>query len=218
MNTDIHRSGRRSLIAACVGLASAVGLVGPAAASSDYKIIAQHEIAVGTWEGHEPWTLVRFHLPRNFDEAARTVLQMNVRSTNKSRYSTVYLNPGNVDWFEGCDSSHHDRYREYRVDDLPYAPHKQWRAFHTTVDGSMMRPGDNYLLICSRNKHGEVDHAVDNFYVKNIVVHYREFAPAPQFCPTVFEPVCGINGATYNNDCEAAKARVEIQHEGNCED
>lgn len=36
------------------------------------------------------------------------------------------------------------------------------------------------------------------------------------FCPTVFAPVCGCNGATYNNECEAKSAGVSKWWAGEC--
>lgn len=40
--------------------------------------------------------------------------------------------------------------------------------------------------------------------------------PVPQFCPDVWEPVCGCNGVTYGNRCDAYAAGVSIAHEGEC--
>jgi hypothetical protein len=39
---------------------------------------------------------------------------------------------------------------------------------------------------------------------------------APDFCMRVSRPVCGCNGKTYMNECEARKARVAIDTTGAC--
>lgn len=40
--------------------------------------------------------------------------------------------------------------------------------------------------------------------------------PRPAGCPDVWQPVCGCDGITYSNDCDAAAAGVDVQHEGAC--
>jgi hypothetical protein len=39
---------------------------------------------------------------------------------------------------------------------------------------------------------------------------------APDFCMRVSRPVCGCNGKTYPNECEARKAKVAIDTSGAC--
>ena len=36
-------------------------------------------------------------------------------------------------------------------------------------------------------------------------------------CPEVYGPVCGVDGQTYDNVCEADAAGVDVEHEGECE-
>ena len=40
--------------------------------------------------------------------------------------------------------------------------------------------------------------------------------PVPAQCPDTVKPVCGCDGNTYRNRCEAARARVSIAHQGAC--
>lgn len=40
--------------------------------------------------------------------------------------------------------------------------------------------------------------------------------PRPMFCTDVYDPVCGCNGVTYSNSCEAEAAGMNIRSRGEC--
>jgi hypothetical protein len=42
-------------------------------------------------------------------------------------------------------------------------------------------------------------------------------AAKPQICPDIVAPVCGCDNKTYNNNCVAHRAGVNIKHDGKCE-
>jgi hypothetical protein len=45
---------------------------------------------------------------------------------------------------------------------------------------------------------------------------YGVCARRPTICPEIFIPVCGCDGRTYPNDCQAERAGSSVSHRGAC--
>ncbi|NJN47538.1 MAG: hypothetical protein HC808_14875 [Candidatus Competibacteraceae bacterium] len=174
-----------------LGLVGFVGFTGQAFAESEFTVSdhvvikenhseesfnSEESINMGDWDGHSSWKAIYFELPESYDSDYYAVLQLNVNSTNKSQYNAIYLNPEGFSGgsFSGCDDIHHDQYENYRLAYLPYADHDYWRFYHKTFPGFELRPGKNVMLICARNHQGEVWGDLDNYYLKDIAIHYRK--------------------------------------------
>lgn len=150
----------------------------------DANTSSAQPIAMGEWEGHSAWKAMNFDVPEDFgptnmNQPYELVLQLNVSSTNKSKYNALYLNPEGftTQGFNGCDDAQNDRYESERMTYLPEVAHDHWAFYHRTFHFSKLRPGRNVLLICARNSQGGGWGELDNFYLKDIVLHYRKRIP-----------------------------------------
>ncbi|MEH6570931.1 MAG: Kazal-type serine protease inhibitor domain-containing protein [Halioglobus sp.] len=215
----MHRSTFSQSVARLVfSLACLLGISASASAASDYVVASSKSVTMGDQGKSKPRRVIEFQMPQNFDRNSDALIQMYIRSTDKSKYNAVYLNGFTLPDFDGCDSADKDRNKGSRIGYLPHVPNKQWIMYHKTVSGDRLRAGENEILICSRNKRGDGRGSLDKFYIKDIVVHFRETANEEPVasCSRVYEPVCGVNGRTYSNSCEADAAGFRVDYLGEC--
>ena len=130
---------------------------------------------------------------------SRVVIQFNVRSSNKSPYNGIYLAPyfDTIDVAgdpgEFCDPVLGDPADEPDlVAFLPYSAHREvhngvpwpngWRSVHAVIRKPAHLDGQPVgLLICSRDKDGDVVGDLDDFVIKDLVIHYQDSEVFP-FC------------------------------------
>lgn len=95
----------------------------------------------------------------------------------------------------------------------------------TLVDGSLLfisnMPADLLLLGTSIEfaytqvpDNGMIDACMAT--LSTIDCYHIITQPSPCICTTEYEPICGINGITYGNVCEAACAGVQVASQGAC--
>ena len=56
----------------------------------------------------------------------------------------------------------------------------------------------------------------DYCFFHNCAAETGTCMPRPDACPRIWAPVCGCDGTTYANSCEAARAGVSVDYEGEC--
>ena len=176
----------RIFAAALMAGASSVSI----ASSEFYAINGEHKLGDDFERGHE--LSKEFYIPgiSAAENGSPVVVQFNVRSTNKSPYNAVYLVPSidRIDLVGGwaCDpvQGNDAASAPDLVTFLPYAPHKEvhnnqewsggWRSVHAVVQISETMQGRPMsLMVCSRDKNGDVTGDMDDFYIKDIVVQYQ---------------------------------------------
>ena len=186
--TSLHQTlTALSLASLVAGTAPALAATPLSLTVSDFVVVTDpatatgEPMALGEWEGHRPWKALTFEIPEDFGpnrlrQPYELVVQLNLSSTNKSKYNALYLNPEGFSprTFRGCDDVQSDLYEPERIGFLPYVEHEHWDFYHQALPASNLRSGENVLLICARNEHGGGWGDLDNFYLKDIVLHYRK--------------------------------------------
>jgi hypothetical protein len=185
----MNRFHRTLTAAAIATLAVTAGFSSAAQADDGYKLNVSDyqsragEFRMGYWDGHSAWQAVRFDLPWNYDPTTDGVLQMGVRSSNKSPFNAIYVNPEYLPYDgQPCDPRDQDGLDSWLFDYLPYTEHDApdhrneniWSTYHRVIPGYLLKPGEeNVILICARNRDGGTYGELDNFFVRDIVLHYR---------------------------------------------
>ena len=80
---------------------------------------------------------------------------------------------------------------------------------HVEGTPSILDIGANHFIIASMSAWTGDINIIDTITVSVIT---------DCICPTVAAPVCGVDGITYGNSCEAACVSVEVDYDGICEE
>lgn len=79
---------------------------------------------------------------------------------------------------------------------------------------------DNAENLCQNNHCIDDAECGDDFYCERpgtSCTHWGECTPRPEVCAEVYDPVCGCDDVTYDNECEAQMAGTSVASEGPCQ-
>ena len=168
----------KKVLSATIGLLMMSALpLQQAQADDDFKVISVGSVKVGDNGSARNPRLFYVNLPRNLVRSSltrnRAILQYKVQNVEDG-HNEIYINPTS----QVCTRNNRDIHQSRSIGiiedyDADADMKDDYFSEFKTIRSSLLRTGRNTIMICARNSGGGVSGGLDDFYVREMAIHYK---------------------------------------------